>query len=1208
MLALSTIAIAQVGPPQATNPNTNNGYGFTQTSGIYTPLSSSRTIWQAGATLGTDAVSSAINLPSVFKYNGKSYSSIYISNNGFVTLGTAALAATYTGLSTDTTNPYDGAFAGFAVNLRHANITTSEIAYETVGSKFIVQFTDLQGNSASSLQLINFQIQLDMTNNNVSIVYGNCVSGTGTLTGQVGIRGSESSDTNNRTGIDWTATTIGTSNSSTCTLGSSNATTVPASGLTFMYTPGTWITTPPSYAAIPFTENFSTWVNGNSIGDLPNANNWRTWPSRGDNSWRASDNTTSGFTSTTGWTSTSGTSTVTAPGIAPTARFHAYNTVNASGYMDLYVNLSTGTGTRLLTYDYQNASGTDVLKIMISTDGGNTFTQVGSTQGVSSSWATKYVDLGTSNATTIVRFVATGDNGSDDIYVDNVNISNVSCMLPDTVTAGTTTATTVPISWTMANPAPAFDIYYSTTNTAPTSTSTPNVVGATGLTYTLTNLTPSTTYYVWVRSRCSSTDQSIWMVGSSFSTKTFCPTVSAPSSAATGTSVTPTFTWAANSDATGYTLTIGTTAGGTDILNAFNVGNVLTYTLPTELAYNTKYFYKINSYNATQTSTSCTERNFTTLSICPTLGTPAAAALDVPLTPTLTWTASTATAVTGYKIRIGTTPGGNDIMNNVDVGNVTTYTLPSALNNSTVYYWSVGSYTATQNSLNCTERSFSTICSATATFSENFDGIAAGVWPVCWGKVGTTGTTSITANTAISGPNALSITSTATSLAVVKMRPLNTLSTGNYRLRFKARSTSTVGGKIEVGYLTDPTAGSSFVSIATYTTTSITTPDTFILNNVNVPAGNEVLAFRHTGAPANAVLIDDVFYELMPTCLEPNGLVASAPTTTGITLTWNAPASAPANGYDIYYNTTNVVPNATTTPNMTSVMSTSTIVPGMLSGTTYYAWVRSHCSSSDQSIWIGSVSFTTECTTTNVPYVQNFESAAAPALPNCTVTQNVGTGNDWKVVANNGYGFTTKALVYTYNSSNAANTWFYTPGINLVAGTQYKISYKYGGTGTTFVEKLKVAYGTSPAATAMTNSIADYPNVVNDVPITDELTFTPTTSGVYYFGFNAYSATNRFYLAVDDISIDQVTTLSTGEIKSETKNLKVYPNPFADVLNISDVSNVKSISVVDISGKLVKTFDKPESTLHLGGLNSGMYLVILNMKDGSKQTIKAIKK
>jgi len=83
--------------------------------------------------------------------------------------------------------------------------------------------------------------------------------------------------------------------------------------------------------------------------------------------------------------------------------------------------------------------------------------------------------------------------------------------------------------------------------------------------------------------------------------------------------------------------------------------------------------------------------------------------------------------------------------------------------------------------------------------------------------------------------------------------------------------------------------------------------------------------------------------------------------------------------------------------------------------------------------------------------------------------------------------------------------------------------------------------------------------------------------------------------------------LGTSETSGK-EEIKVYPNPFKDVLNISDVNNVKSVSVMDIAGRLVKTFDKPDSTLHLGELNSGMYLVVLNMKDGSKQTIKAIKK
>jgi hypothetical protein len=362
-------------------------------------------------------------------------------------------------------------------------------------------------------QLLNFQIQFDLTSNNVSIVYGNCVSGTAVLTGQVGIRGSEAFRYQQQSRNRLTATSIGTGSTDSVTLGTTNSTTVPASGLTFTYSPGTWIAPPATYAAIPFNESFTTWENGNSIGDLPNASYWRTWPSRGDNSWRASDITVSGYASTTGWTS-GWKYAVAAPGIAPAARFHSYNTINASGYMDLYINLSSGTGSRLLSYDYQNTSGTDVLKVLVSTDGGNTFNQVGSTQGISASWTTKYADLGTGSPTAIVRFMATGDNGSNDIYIDNVNICN-SLYVPGFSNSGTTTSTTAPVSWTMANPAPAFDIYYSTTNTAPTAATTPSVVGATGLTYTITNLTPSTTYYVWVRSRCSASEQSSWVSGSS---------------------------------------------------------------------------------------------------------------------------------------------------------------------------------------------------------------------------------------------------------------------------------------------------------------------------------------------------------------------------------------------------------------------------------------------------------------------------------------------------------------------------------------------------------------------------------------------------------------------------------------------------------------------------------------------------------------------
>lgn len=89
---------------------------------------------------------------------------------------------------------------------------------------------------------------------------------------------------------------------------------------------------------------------------------------------------------------------------------------------------------------------------------------------------------------------------------------------------------------------------------------------------------------------------------------------------------------------------------------------------------------------------------------------------------------------------------------------------------------------------------------------------------------------------------------------------------------------------------------------------------------------------------------------------------------------------------------------------------------------------------------------------------------------------------------------------------------------------------------------------------------------------------------------------------------EMAPTLGTGEILYKDKGIKVYPNPFVDVLNISDVSNVKSIFIVDTAGRLVKTIASPASQLQLGELKEGLYLVTLEMKDGSRQTVKAIKK
>ncbi len=1338
MVALGVGVHAQVGPPLAANPNTNNGYGFVQTNGTYTSLSSSRTIWQSGATLATNAVSSAVSLPFTFKYNGKSYTNIYINNNGYITFGSPSTATTYTGLSTDLTsagNIYEGAIAGFAVNLRNTNTTTSEIAYETVGSKFIVQFTDLQGNSASTAQAISFQIQLDSSNNTVAIVYGTCVSGTGTLTGEVGLKGAESSDVNNRTGTNWTTSAIGTANTSTMTLGTTGTTTIPASGLTFTFTPGTWLNAPTTYAGLPFTEAFGSWVNGNSTADLPNATYWRTWPSRGDNSWRASDISTSGYTSASGWNSTSGGATIAAPAVAPTARFHSYNTVGVSGYMDLYVNLSTGgAGNRVISFDYINTSGTDKLDVLLSTDGGVTFNNIGGSLGVAAAWANKTFTTSSTSSTAIVRFLGTGDNGSTDIQIDNLAI---------------------------------------TVSTAPP----------------------------------------------------VCTTISSPANAATSVSINPTISWNSASLATSYLISIGTTAGGTNVMNAVDVGNVTSYTIPagTPLNYATQYYITISPKNAYGTASGCTETNFTTSVIpCPSVTAPLAAAIDVSTSAMITWSA--VPGATGYKLTVGTTTGGTDVLNNQDLGNALSYTFGTPLNAATKYYYKVNAYSASSTSASCSERNFTTSCATVAAFSENFDTTATNAIPLCWTNLGSTAGAYVQASTVIGAPNNLYIYTDTTTTGFVALPSVNTLQSGTYRLKFSARANFTAGGIVGIGYID---SSNNFVQLTTYTTASTSTIDNFVYNVPALPAGVTKLAFKHSGTPAYSVLIDNVVYELIPSCLEPSALVVNSFTANSAVVSWTAPSTAPANGYQVYYSTTNTAPTSSTVLNATNSVTSTTAtanIPGLSPNTLYYVWVRSSCSSADNSVWVGSVSiYTGYClpsTTNQDSWISSFTSTGASTnmaysstvggtggYQNLTATNKISNYGgsvtpisltaggptvgfavwiDWnnnlsfetseRVYVTTAYTTTTSGATITvpagtalgnyrmrvvtnYNNSapsnpceafargeyidftfevntppacvvpagltaspvtsNAATISWTAPTPAPANGYEYYYSTTNSTpnsgtviTGTsqplTLLAPLTTYYywvrsvcssssvstwatgsfttpATPPANDACSSATVLTPGLnfaqnpltgttvgsTNTPALTASCLFTPTNVGgnVWYSvvvpasgsltietaavtgspltdtvlsvfancssttsigcdddsgvdSFSKLSLTGQTPGATLYVSVWRYSTatdgtfqisaydasLSTSESVKARNDIKVYPNPFADVLNISDVSNVKSISVVDISGKLVKTFDKPESTLHLGGLNAGMYLVVLNMKDGSKQTIKAIKK
>lgn len=580
---------------------------------------------------------------------------------------------------------------------------------------------------------------------------------------------------------------------------------------------------------------------------------------------------------------------------------------------------------------------------------------------------------------------------------------------------------------------------------------------------------------------------------------------------------------------------------------------------------------------------------------------------------TVSWTASATTPANGYEYYFSTdstVPTAATIPTGSLAAGVTTVDLNSLSTGTTYYVWERAVCSASDSSIWSVTANFSTLCTLVTAFTENFEATTGANFPSCWAKVGTNGATYPQTSTGISGArNLYMYSSSPTSQAVVSMPPVSNADAGTHRFKAKVRANFTAGQTLEFGYLTNPSDATTFVALGSIVTNSNTVAQDFVVSPVLAPTGVTILALR-TGTVLYSVLIDDVVYEPIPTCNEPTALVASNITVSSATLNWTAPASAPANGYEYYLSTTNTTPTSGTTPTGAVAAAVLSVdVTGLSSGTVYYFWVRSVCSGTDSSAWSNAGMFTTVCTTTTVPYTQDFESAVVPALPACTSNQNVGTGNNWTVVNNPGYGFTNKTLRYAFNSTNAANVWFYTNGLALTAGTSYTISYKYGNNSTTYIEKMKVAYGTSPVDTSMTNPLADHPSITGgtatSTATSNSVDFTPAVSGDYYFGFNAYSDVDQFYLYVDDISI--TTALSTVDFNSN--KFTIYPNPVKDILNIGLNKTISSVAIYNLLGQevLVKTVNADQSQLNVANLSKGTYMVKVTAEDGAIKTMKVIK-
>ncbi|GGD16717.1 GEVED domain-containing protein [Flavobacterium orientale] len=386
----------------------------------------------------------------------------------------------------------------------------------------------------------------------------------------------------------------------------------------------------------------------------------------------------------------------------------------------------------------------------------------------------------------------------------------------------------------------------------------------------------------------------------------------------------------------------------------------------------------------------------------------------------------------------------------------------------TTYQFYVRAKCSTEDSLWAGPFSFTTVCLAVTEFAENFDSNQGGFnsqLPNCWekGGNGTIYLESFGVSTPFSAPNAIYMYSSdfdGQSFISYALMPLTSnLQANTHRLRFKAYSTTGTDRFLEVGYLTNASDVGSFVSMEEISLpgTSQASAQQFIVIPNNLPVGAVRLAIMNSGYPGNSttIFIDDVFWEAIPTCIEPSDVSASNVLATTATINWDAASVPPANGYEYYISDSSTAPTGATTPSgSVGAGITSANVINLTPVTQYFVWVRSVCAVGDYSYWTSIATFTTPCAAFTPYYGQDFSTFDfnPDSLP-CwerygqgdLTTGPTGDTNSGSWFSdgwlNNGFSGAAKINIF----SDFIRGWLVTPVFDLTIGG-YQVKYDVGAT------------------------------------------------------------------------------------------------------------------------------------------------------------------
>lgn len=295
------------------------------------------------------------------------------------------------------------------------------------------------------------------------------------------------------------------------------------------------------------------------------------------------------------------------------------------------------------------------------------------------------------------------------------------------------------------------------------------------------------------------------------------------------------------------------------------------------------------------------------------------------------------------------------------------------------------------------------------------------------------------------------------------------------------------------------------------------------MNNVLSGGRNSLVTSTTTNCAAASPTVPVANFSGCNASVAQNSTVTFTDLTTGVPTSWSW-SITPATGWAYVGGTSSSSQNPQvqfTTPGTYTVALTATNALG------------SNTKTSASCITVVAVT----CNTLTTAFSMGFEaseSLSGWAVEN-TNGDDDGQGNDntWFTVSasalSSSLGSTITAhggdgmAMYYWNEDGvtSANDWLYTPCFSLQSGNTYTISFWYKVANSSYAEKMRVKLGSSQLSTTMTQTIVDLGSKTNTTWVQQTSTFTVTTSGDYYVGFQCYSDADKYFLLLDDINISK---------------------------------------------------------------------------------------